>query len=81
MSNAQAFCEALVPRLEQVRSETGSYPRDVSEALGGQRPPGPLGSRFYWSDGTSFSFTIGDPGTIMGGVEYTSQSGGWYRWD
>lgn len=81
MNRAKAFCEALIPRLEQSKARDGTYPRDIAAVLDRRRTPGLLQHQFYWSDGTNFTFVIGDPGTIMGGVEYDSRSKGWHSWD
>lgn len=81
LRRARTFCESLIPQLEQSKAENGNYPRDIRGMLGGRRPPSLLGSSFYQSDGTSFTFIISDPGTIMGGVEFNSQTKGWHHWD
>ena len=81
MNDGQSFCNSLVLQLENTKNHTGEYPRDISNVLKGQRPPRLLHSGFYQSDGTSFSFIITDPGDIMGGVEYSSQTKRWSHWD
>jgi hypothetical protein len=78
---AKAFCEALVPQMEQIKSETGSYPHDLSRVLDGQRAPSLFETRYFHCDGTNFSFTIVDPGTIMGGWSYDNQRRQWDYWD
>ena len=78
---AKAFCEALVPKMEHIRDQAGEYPRDISKVLDGQCPPRLFESRYYHCDGTNFSFTIVDPGSIMGGWSYDNQRKKWDYWD
>ena len=78
---AKAFCEDLVPKMELIREQTGGYPRDISALLGGIYLPHLFEPRWYHCDGTNFSFTIVDPGTIMGGWSYDNQRKKWDYWD
>jgi hypothetical protein len=78
---AKVFCEALVPKMELIREQTGGYPRDISTLLEGIYMPHLFEPRWYHCDGTNFSFTIGDPGTIMGGWSYDNQRKKWDYWD
>ena len=77
----KAFCEALVPKMEKIKEQTGVYPKDISGVLGGLRPPHLFEPQWYHCDGTNFSFTIADPGTIMGGWSYDNQRRTWDYWD
>lgn len=78
---AKAFYEALVPRMEEIRVQTGHYPRDLSDVLDGLRPPRLFEPMYFHCDGTNFSFTIVDPGSIMGGWSYDNKNTNWYYWD
>jgi len=78
---AKAFCEALVPRMEEIRSQTGAYPRDLSNLLDGLRPPSLFEPKYFHCDGTNFNFTIVDPGSIIGGWSYESTTKKWHYWD
>jgi len=81
VSKAKAFCEALVPEMEDIRDQTGAYPRDISVVLDGLRPPRLFEPRYYHCDGTNFSFTIVDPGNIMGSWFYDNQREKWFYED
>jgi hypothetical protein len=81
MAEAQSFCNSLVDHLEQSKSQSGEYPRDISSVLKGQRLPSLLRPGFFKSDGAAFSFIITDPGDIMGGIVFSSQTKSWGHWD
>lgn len=81
LRNAQAFCEALVPRLEQAKVDSGAYPPEIARLLDGQRLPKLWRPPVYNSDGTNFALIINDPSTMMGGVVYSSETKDWHHWD
>ena len=78
---AQAFCEELIPIIEQHRNETGSFPQKIVYQIDKQRTPRLIDAQFYQSDGTNYYFIINDPGTIMGGFEFSSDRKEWCPWD
>jgi len=78
---AKDFCEALGPKMERIKAKTGCYPRDLSEVIAGEHPPHLFEPKWFHSDGTNYSYTIADPGTIMGGWSYDNQRKHWEYWD
>ena len=78
---AMVFCEDLIPELELSKHTHGVYPQDITVLLDNRRLPDVLNGTFYQSDGTGFTFTISNPGTIMGGKQFSSRTGEWSNWD
>lgn len=78
---AQSFCEELIPLIEQHKNETGSFPQKIVAQIDERRPPRLIDAQFYQSDGTNYYFIINDPGTIMGGYEFSSNRREWCPWD
>lgn len=82
LRTAQSFCEELMPRLEEIRSRTGSYPKELAVLLKGKSLPWLLDSRFYQSDGASYRLLIYNPGIFLGGgLVYNSEEKKWQHWD
>jgi hypothetical protein len=81
VSKAKAFCEALAQKMEKVKGKTGLYPKDISGVIEGAPQPHLFKPSWYHCDGTNYSFTIADPGTIMGGWSYGNQRKTWDYWD
>jgi len=62
IEEAKKYCEYLVPRLNDHKLKTGSYPTDVNEVIPWWKPrPRLLENRFYLSDGQDFEFDFPDP--------------------
>ena len=81
VSKAKAFCEALVPKMEKFKDQTGSYPKDISGIIGGTRQPHLFKPEWYHCDGTHFSFMIIDPSSMMGSWIYEDRNTNWYYCD
>ena len=81
IAQAKAFCESLVPKLEQHRAKTLSYP-DRIEAIDRRTPPRLLRDGDYYSGSpNAYSFSFSDPGGMMNGFAWDSHAGRWEEWD
>ncbi len=78
VKDARAYCEALVPRLEKYKEETGRYPDDVNAVSVRQHEPLLLkGSRYYLSQAEGYVIEFKDPSTKQRVVEYSSWRKEW----
>jgi hypothetical protein len=79
---AKAYCEALVPLLEEYRTTHGSYPRHLGPVAGPAEQPQLLrDGAYYHSDGTGFSFSFRNPSGMMGGFAFDGRTRVWTQWD
>lgn len=83
VKKAKAYCEQLVVRLDQERDQAGVYPTNLVGLITEAELPKILkgGHLYYHSQGTSFSFTFGDPGRMMNGWDFISTTRKWSRFD
>jgi hypothetical protein len=79
---AKTYCESLIPVIDRYRQEHGAYPLVLATVVQGGDVPHPLRrGRFYWSDGKTYSFDIGDPRGMMNNfVGYSNQTRRWSNW-
>jgi hypothetical protein len=78
LANAKAYCEALVPRLEEHRRIHGSYPKSVDA----QDAPRLIDRRtFYTTDGRAYFFSIVDPAGLLNVFVYDSTTKKWEQSD
>jgi hypothetical protein len=81
IAQAKAFCESLIPKLEQHRAKTLSYP-DRLESIDRRTPPYLLRSRpYYTGSPNAYSFSFDDPGGMMNGFAWSSDANRWEEWD
>lgn len=80
IAQAQAFCEASVPRLDQYRRTHGAYPAEISKVTVGAPPYLLRAGHFYQSDGRRFAFFFSDPAGIMVGFRFASDKRQWVAW-
>ena len=81
MARAKAYCESLVPSIEERKNQTGLYPRRLSDLPGGRGASWFLPRCDYHSDGTNYHFSIINRGDMMGGVDYNNTSRTWFYWN
>ena len=74
---AKAFCESLVPGLDEMRRATGSYPADVSRLASGSLPRLLTEAPFYTVHGPHFTFTILEPRELFAWHQWRSEEAGW----
>jgi hypothetical protein len=80
--NAEAYCEALVPELEQYRQRHGQYPRRLPPGVVVGNVPRLLRNwPFYSSDGSQFYFSIIDPSGMLNSFKYNSGTRQWSKAD
>ena len=66
VTRAKAFCESLLPELNDIHAKTGAYPEDISTLESYKNPPWLLRyESFYYSNGDSFSFSFHDNVTLL----------------
>jgi len=80
IAQAQAFCEASVPRLDQYQRTHGAYPAEISQVTTGAPPYLLRAEHFYQSDGRTFAFFFSDPAGIMIGFRFASDNRQWVAW-
>jgi len=76
---AKKRCESLIPQITEYRVAHGVYPRNISVAASDE-VSGLARACAYASDGAHFSFTLGDPRTIMTFIGYESRTRQWSEW-
>lgn len=82
VEQAKNFCDRVRSELERYRSETGRYPKRLSEVSDSGRLPRLLqGTEFYQSDGSEYSFQFSDPSEMLAGFAFDSRSEVWDEWD
>jgi len=82
VSEAKAYCESFVPKLESHYERMGDYPRSLDElALElGEIPRLLESSSFYTRTGNRFQFSFLDPSGRDGGLCYDSFVGSWRQY-
>ena len=85
VEEAKSFCEALVPMIEQARSQAGSYPKQADPAWWASRSVPTLirTQDFYLStDGSMFLLRFRDPAPVMNDIwGFDSRGMGWSNYD
>jgi hypothetical protein len=83
VTEAQGFCESIIPKLEAAHVQTGYYPTNLDVTLlPAQALPALLkGRAFYKSDGRRYSFTFYEPLAWDNIWEYTSREMRWLNYD
>jgi hypothetical protein len=83
VTEAQGFCQSIIPKLGAARVQTGYYPTNLDVTL---LPPQALpallkGRAFYKSDGRCYSFRFYEPLAMDDIWEYTSSEMRWFNYD
>ena len=82
---AKSFCESLLPHIQQVHAQTGSYPlkADPTWWSGGDVPSLIRTQDFYFTrDGSMFLLRFRDPSGFMDDIwGYDSRWMGWINYD
>jgi hypothetical protein len=78
VKSAKAYCQALVPRLQKYKEDTGTYPEDISAVSAREHEPLLLReSRFYIPQADGYVMEFRDPSTQRRVFEYRSWTGEW----
>jgi hypothetical protein len=72
--------DAVAAQLDDYKRSHGSYPRDLSAIRREPNPPFLARDLGYYSDGSRFGFTIGDPRGLMDFIGYSSEDHLWKTW-
>jgi len=82
---AKRFCESLLPQIQQVHAQTGSYPLKADPKWwAGQNVPGVIRTQdFYFTrNGSSFLLRFRDPSDFMDDIlGFDSRWMGWKNYD
>jgi hypothetical protein len=80
VTDAKAYCQSLVPRLEKHKEDTGRYPEDVAAVSARDNEPLLLaGKRFYIPQADGYVMEFRDPSKKQRMVEYSSWKKEWQR--